>query len=74
LTLDQIIEETRNWPLEKVSELVGRLTEELHSIDPDIEAAWKSEIDRRLDQIQSGKVKGVPVEEAFSNTKRILGR
>jgi len=74
ITLDQILEETRHWPPEKVGELVGRLTEDLHAIDPQTEAAWKSEIDRRIEEIQTGKVQGIPAEEVFAKAKRLLGR
>ena len=74
ITLDQIVEETRRWPPEKVGELVGRLTEDLHTSDPEIEAAWKTEIDRRIEEIQSGKVKGVPAEEVSARIRKILKR
>ena len=36
ITVEQIVEEARHWPPEKVGELVGRLTEDLHSSDPQI--------------------------------------
>lgn len=74
MTLDEIVEETRNWPPERVGELVGRLTEDLHTSDPEIEAAWKTEIDRRIEEIQSGKVKGIPVEEVSARIQKMLGR
>jgi putative addiction module component (TIGR02574 family) len=74
LTLEQIVEETRHWPPEKVGELVGRLTEDLHSRDPETEAAWKTEIDRRIEEIQTGKVQGIPAEEVSARIRRILGR
>jgi putative addiction module component (TIGR02574 family) len=74
ITLDQILEETRHWPPEKVGELVGRLTEDLHASDPEIQAAWKTEIARRLDEIQTGKVQGIPAEEVFAKAKRLLRR
>ena len=74
ITLDQIVEETRHWPPEKVGELVGRLTEDLHASDPETEAAWKIEIDRRIEEIQSGKVQAVPAEEVFARISKILGR
>ena len=73
LTLDQILEETRNWPPEKVGELVDRLTADLHASDPETEAAWKTEITRRLDEIQTGQVQGIPVEEVFAKARRLLG-
>jgi putative addiction module component (TIGR02574 family) len=74
MTLEQIVEEIRHWPPEKVGELVGRLTGDLHTGDPETEAAWKTEIDRRMEEIQSGKVQGVPVEEVFAQARRILRR
>jgi putative addiction module component (TIGR02574 family) len=74
MTLDEIVEETRHWPPERVGELVGRLTEDLHTSDPETEAAWKTEIDRRIEEIQSGKVKGIPAEEVFARIRKILAR
>ena len=74
ITLEQIVEETRHWPPEKVGELVGRLTGDLHASDPETEAAWKQEIDRRIEEIQTGKVQGIPAEEVFEKAKRILER
>ena len=74
MTLEQIVEETRQWPPEKVGELVGRLTEDMHANDPETEAAWKTEIHRRIEEIQSGQVHGLPAEEVFAKAKRILRR
>ena len=74
LTLEQIVEETRRWPPEQVGELVGRLTEDLHASAPDIEAAWKTEIDRRVDEIRSSTVQGIPGEEVSKEVAKITGR
>ena len=74
ITLDEIVKETRNWPPEQVGELVGRLTEDLHASDPEIETAWKTEVDRRIEEIQSGKVKGIPAEEVTARIQKILKR
>jgi putative addiction module component (TIGR02574 family) len=74
MTLDEIVEETKHWPPERVGELVGRLTEDLHASDPEIEAAWKVEVDRRIEEIQSGKVKGIPAEEVSARIQKILKR
>ena len=73
ITLDQIVEETRHWPPEKVGELVGRLTEDLHAGDLETEAAWKTEISRRIEEIETGKVQGVPPEEVSARVRKILG-
>jgi putative addiction module component (TIGR02574 family) len=74
MTLEQIVEEARHWPPEKVGELVGRLTEDLHASDPEIEAAWKTEIDRRIEDVQSGRVQGIPGEEVSGRIRKIIGR
>jgi len=74
ITLDQIVEEARHWPPEKVGELVGRLTEDLHSGDPETEIAWQTEIARRLEEIHSGKVQGLPGEEVSARVRKIVGR
>ena len=74
ITLDEIVEETKHWPPEQVGELVDRLTEDLHTSAPEIEAAWKTEVDRRIAEIESGKVKGVPLEESLARIQKILTR
>jgi putative addiction module component (TIGR02574 family) len=73
ITLDEIVEETKNWPPERVGELVDRLTEDLHGSDPEIEAAWKNEVGRRIAEIESGKVEGVPFEESLARARKIAG-
>jgi hypothetical protein len=74
LTLEQIVEETRHWPREKVGELVDCLTEELHPTDPDIEEAWKQETRRRLAEIENGTARVVDAEEVSARIGRIVGR
>jgi putative addiction module component (TIGR02574 family) len=57
-----------------VGELVVRLTEDLHTSDTQTTTAWKTEIDRRIEEIQAGKVQGIPAEEVFEKARRILQR
>ena len=74
LTLEQIVEETRRWSPEQVGELVGRLTEDLHASPPDIDAAWRREIDRRIEEIQHGQVQGVPGGQVSEEIAKITER
>ena len=74
MTVEQILEETRHWPPEQVGELVGRLSEDLHSSDPETEAAWTAEIRRRVAEIESGQVTGVPPAEVAARIRNILRR
>jgi putative addiction module component (TIGR02574 family) len=75
ITLDQIVEETREMPGEVVAELVDRILVARHGrVDPSVATAWKAETDRRIAEIESGKVKGVPPEEVSARIKKILER
>jgi putative addiction module component (TIGR02574 family) len=74
ITLDQIVEETRELPPETVAELVDRIMVARHGgVDPSAKAAWKSEIDRRIAEIEAGKVQGVPLEESLARARKIAG-
>jgi putative addiction module component (TIGR02574 family) len=74
LTLDQIVEETRNMPNEVVAELVDRIMVERHGgVEASVASAWKTEVDRRIAEIEAGKVKGVPLEESLARARKIGG-
>jgi hypothetical protein len=73
MTLEPIVEEARHWPPEKVGELVGRLTQDLHASDPDAEAAWQAEVGLRVEEIQSSRVEGIPLEASLARIRKIAG-
>ena len=74
MTLEQIVEETKQWPAEAVAELVDRIMIARHGgIDPAVDAAWKAEIHLRIEDIESGRVQGVPLEEALAEARRLVG-
>jgi putative addiction module component (TIGR02574 family) len=73
LTLEQIVEGTRAWSPDKIDELMCRLTGDLHVSDTRTQSAWKAEIGRRIDEIQSGKVKGVPGDDVSARIGKIVG-
>jgi putative addiction module component (TIGR02574 family) len=75
ITLDEIVEETRDMPGEVVADLIDRIMVARHGgIEPSIVAAWKTETDRRIAEIESGKVKGVSPKEVSARIKKILKR
>jgi putative addiction module component (TIGR02574 family) len=75
ITLDQIVEETRHLPADMVAELVDRILLARHGgIEAEIEAAWKTEIDRRMAEIDAGKVQGIPAEESLARIRKSLGQ
>lgn len=74
MTLDSIVEETRHLPADVVAELVDRILGARHGgVEPGIEQAWKDETHRRLAEIESGKVDGIPGEEVSARIRKKLG-
>ena len=74
MTLDQIVEETRHLPSDVVAELVDRILVARHGgIEPEVEAAWKNEVDRRIKEIEEGKVEGIPLEQSLARIRKIAG-
>ncbi len=63
--LTDLLKEALKLPPEARAALAGSLLESLdQEVDEGAEAAWQEEIDRRLREIDSGKVKPIPWSEA----------
>ena len=75
MTIDQIVEETRLWPNDIVAELVDRIMLAKHGVDdPALNPAWRSTVARRVEDIRSGKVEGIPGEVVSARVRKIVGR
>lgn len=75
MTLEEIVEETSQWPADAVADLVDRIMLAKHGgIAPEIDAAWRDEVRRRIDDIDSGRVQAIPLEETLAKARKILGR
>jgi putative addiction module component (TIGR02574 family) len=56
------------------AELALSLIESLDGpADPDVEEAWRLEIERRIGQIDRGEVQLIPGDEVFARLRRRLG-
>ena len=56
------------------AELALSLIESLDGpADPDVEEAWRVEIERRIGQIDRGEVELIPGDEVFARLRRRLG-
>jgi putative addiction module component (TIGR02574 family) len=65
INADEILKEALALPAEARAAVAGRLIESLdQQVDEDAEAAWSVEILRRLKELDSGAVKGIPWSEA----------
>jgi putative addiction module component (TIGR02574 family) len=69
---DSLLKEALKLPPEARAALAGCLLDSLEQgVDEDAEAAWQAEIERRLEELDSGKVKPISWLEA---RRRISGR
>jgi putative addiction module component (TIGR02574 family) len=71
LTADQIEAEALNLPLHERARIAEALIASLDE-DAEIEVAWASVIDRRVRELDSGLVKGIPAEDVFREIEDIL--
>ena len=74
MTLQQIVSEARQLPAEQMNELMDQLLAECFARpDPEIDESWRVETRRRVAEIHSGKVVGIPGEEVMSEVRKIVG-
>jgi len=74
MTLKELYTETRQLPREQAAELMDLLLIDTFSEpDPAVEEAWGREIDRRLAELESGLVQGIPAEEVMAKARKLVG-
>jgi putative addiction module component (TIGR02574 family) len=70
MTIEQIVGEIREWSEEDVAELVDRIYRVKYGdTSAAIEAAWQEEIHRRIADLESGRVQGIPLEETLAKAR-----
>lgn len=75
MTVDQIVEETRGWPDEAVAELLDKIRLARHGVeDAPLDPEARNAIRRRVDDIRSGKEKGIPGDIVTARIRKIVGR
>jgi putative addiction module component (TIGR02574 family) len=74
MTLKELYAETRQLPREQAAELMDLLLiDTFGEPDPEVDEAWGREIDRRLSELESGKVKSIPGEQVMDEIRKIVG-
>ena len=75
-TLEQVTEEVRELSPQDREQLLASLIRDLEPVEnlsaAETESAWDTEIARRLEEIDSGKVKAIPAEEVFARIQAKL--
>ena len=66
-----MLEQIASYPVEDRVMMVDAIIESLNGIDPDVDAAWSAAARRRMSELRSGKVRGIPVSAVFSRARKI---
>ena len=73
--LDKLTADAMKLLLRDRVQLAQRLVSTLDDeIEPDTGALWFAEAEHRLEELRSGKVQGIPAEEAFRTAREALKR
>lgn len=71
----ELVEEAKQLPYGERAELIEQLiASSAQDIDPAVEKAWGDELQRRLKEIEDGKVQLIPGEVVSAKMRKILGR
>jgi putative addiction module component (TIGR02574 family) len=72
-TLEKVAEDALNLPPAERVALTRILIRALDGDPPEdsaeVEAAWQAEVEKRLDEVLSGRIQPVPAEEVFSKLR-----
>ena len=75
LTIDQIVEETRQWSDKLVAELIDRISLAKNGrIDPRVKKASGEVAFHRLTELENGHAKPIPGKEVSARIRKIVGR
>ena len=70
--VDELSQKALELPTEERVLLAERLLATVHEVDPEVEAAWDVEIQRRLAEIDRGTAKLIPAGEVFAKVRSLL--
>ena len=59
----EILDVVDSLPIDMKLELIDHLLESISPTKKDIDEAWKEEVERRIDEVESGEVKLIPLKE-----------
>ena len=69
---DELSRKARALPPEERIRLAEELLSSVQESDEEVEAAWAEEIERRLEEVETGTAKLIPAEEVFAEIRRLL--
>lgn len=65
----EIMDVVDSLPIDMKLELIDHLLESISPSHAEVDEAWKVEVERRIDEVESGKVELIPGEEVFARIR-----
>jgi len=73
-TTEELINEAKSLPVELRAKLVDELLKSLNPSQAEIDELWAVEAEKRVAEIEAGKVKTIPGAEVFKKLRKRLGQ
>lgn len=74
MNTSELLNEATSLPVEERVRLVDSLLQTLNPVDDSNTAAWLAVAHRRLDDLDSGRVKAIPGDEVFERVRHRFGQ
>ena len=59
----EIMDVVDSLPIDMKLEIIDHLLESISPTNKEVEEAWKEEVERRIDEVESGEVELIPLDE-----------
>ncbi|MBN2317000.1 MAG: addiction module protein [Sedimentisphaerales bacterium] len=69
---DELMDEAMSLPVELRAQLIDKLLKSLNPAQAEIDKLWAAEAEKRVADIESGKVQPIPGEEVFNKIRKRL--
>ena len=68
-TTAELVSIAESLPIDLKIELIDKLLESISPSEGEIDELWKVEVERRIDEVESGKVNTIPGEDVFARIR-----
>lgn len=65
----ELMDVVDSLPIDMKLEMIDHLLASISPRSKEIDEAWKTEVERRIDEVESGEVKLVPGDEVFARLR-----
>ena len=67
---DELMSIADSLPVDIKTKLIDKLLNSLNPTSKEIDELWKTEAERRVEEIKNGKIKPIPGEEVFKEIRK----